>query len=210
MIPDALQEIAEAITQSKLKLPQGTGDARRDSATAEEKIISWLQNQKQQRWIIHSPNIDAEHNREWYDLTINGLYCDIKVSELAGADNTNAKGAVYYFLTGKNENIPNRWDRFFKEMAENENPSEERDFYFIVIYKKTMETFIVSLKGIGAIRPAHNNPPFQCEWSKSKIPVERDWEEAKKHLLKCWASTIKKGIETYQSGMPTYFPEFFK
>jgi len=207
VIPDVLLEVAKAITESNLVLPRGTGDARSDSSSAENTIVAWLQNER--RWDIHSPNIAAGHNREWYDLKVGEYYCDIKVSELRSFDNTNAKNAVYYFLTGNADNAPVQWADFFRDMAQRESPSESRDFYFIVVSKPQANAFIVSLKGIGDIRPAHNNPPFQCNWSQCRTPVSRSWQEARHYLLSVWAETIKKGIETYQRGMPTHFPEFF-
>ncbi|MDD9822544.1 MAG: hypothetical protein OXU98_06645 [Gammaproteobacteria bacterium] len=208
MIPGALHEVAAALTASNLQLPSGSGDARRDSSSAENALVAWLQNER--RWDIHSPNIAAGHNREWYDLSIDGHYCDIKVSELKSFDNTNAKNAVYYFLTGNADRAPVQWAEFFEDMAQRENPSEERDFYFIVVSKPRADAFIVSLKGIGEIKPAHNNPPFQCNWSLCRTPVNRDWHQARQYLLSVWAETVKKGIETYQRGMPTHFPEFFQ
>ncbi len=209
MIPQVLQDMALAITAATIPLPFGSGDARRDSSTAEQSIIAWLQNQRQ--WDIHSPNIDIGHNRSWYDVQIDDFYCDIKVSELQGQDNTNAKCAVYYFLTGADAtNAPVRWDAFFRDMSEKESASEIRDFYFIVVTKPRAESFIVSLKGIAEVRPAHNNPPFQCNWGNCRVPTQRTWQEARKYLLGKWAEAIQRGIDTYRRGMPTYYPEFFR
>lgn len=208
MIPAVLLDVADALTESKLALPSGSGDARRDSSSAEDRIVTWLQNQR--RWDIHSPNIEAGHNRGWYDIRIDGHYCDIKVSELKSFDNTNAKNAVYYFLTGVVDAAPVQWANFFADMAKRESPSEERDFYFIVVSKPQADAFVVSLKGIGDIRPNFNNLPFQCNWSKCRAPVPRNWRQARRHLLSVWAESIKRGIATHQRGMPVHFPEFFK
>ena len=208
MIPEALQEVAAALTEAKLTLPSGGGDARRDSSNAESTIILWMQNQG--RWGIYSPNVDASNNLGWYDLRVDGLYCDLKVSNLRSNDNTNAKQAIYYFLTGDTENPPPQQARFFAQMKERETPDEQRDFYFVVVDKTTGETFIVSLKGIREVVPAHNNLPFQCRWINCRTPVERTWHEAKQFLLLNWATAIQRGIEAHQRGMPTHYSEFFK
>lgn len=209
MIPKVLLEVVEALKKSSLKLPVGSGDSRRDSSEAEEKIIAYLQNQK--RWDIHSPNIGSGENRSWYDLSIEGLLCDIKVSALKGGnDNTNAKDAIYYLLTGSTD-APRNTDQYFLELAKNLQPDEERDFYYLVVKKPNADdAFFVSLKGIAEIKPAHNNPPFQCNWDKSREPVERSWNDAKEFLLETWAKSISKGVENELKGMPISFPDYFE
>ncbi|MGI9310341.1 MAG: hypothetical protein ACR2P7_02275 [bacterium] len=207
MIPDVLIDVAQAITNSQVVLPSGSGDGRRDSSSAELTIVSVLQNQR--RWDVHAANVGQAHNRSWYDLMLNDYYCDIKVSDLRGADNTNAKKAVYFFLTGQDPGlVPNRNDQFFCSMSENEAEDEERDFYYIVVDKSNGESFVVSLKGI-TVSPAHNNPPFQCKWDDCRMPVQRTWTDAREYLLGVWAQTIKNGIATYRNAMPRYYSDFF-
>jgi len=209
MIPKVLQEVAQAITDGFTQLPFGGADPRGDSMVAESVIVAWLLNR--QRWNITSPNIDSTHNRSWYDLKIDGLYCDIKVSKLRGNDNTNAKKAVYYLLTGKDpDGVSNQHSRFFKAMRENENEDEERDFYFIVVSKLDRSAFIVSLKGIAELTPSSNNPPFQCKWDNCRAPTQRTWQQARQFLLECWAASIQKGIAIWKNGMPAQYPGFFE
>ena len=208
MIPAVLQGVATAMTEAELTLPSGGGDARRDSSDAESTVILWMQNQR--RWDIYSPNVAASNNLGWYDLQVDGLYCDIKVSNLRSNDNTNAKQTIYYFLTGDTENPPQQRNRFFAQMKEREDPDEQRDFYFIVVDKTTSETFIVSLKGIHEVTPSVSNPPFQCRWTNCRTPVERTWEEAKHFLLSNWATSIRREAELHQLGMPAHYSEFFE
>ena len=209
MIPQVLSDVASFLTNDNIQLPSGSGEPRQDSAAAEGKIISLLQNKR--KWDISSPNIGSGHNRNWYDVKIDGHYCNIKVSNLKGHDNTQAKKAIHYFLTGKNlSKVPDEAKKFFKIMSENEIPCEKRDFYFIVVSKPEADAFIVSLKTIAEIKPAHSNPPFQCKWTNCKTPVNRTWEEAKHYLLKCWALSIKNNIEKLNGGMPEHYPEFFE
>ena len=96
-------------------------------------------------------------------------------------------------------------------MRNYESPSEDRDYYYLVINKNKLDdVFVVSLKGLKDAHPAHNNMPFQSNWDKCRIPVERNWEQAKLFLLGTWAEAIKKGIEKYSEGMIKHYPEFFK
>ena len=209
MIPAALQAVVQAIKNGTVQLPSGSGDARRDAAMAESIIVSFLQNQN--KWKITSPNIGSAHDRSWYDMQVDDFYCDIKVSELLGNDNTNAKKAVYYLLTGEDPaGVPEQQSRFFKSMSENESEDEERDFYFLVVKKPSADdAFIVSLKGITELTPSHNNPPFQCKWDNCRTPKKRTWKQARQFLLEHWAHSVRKGIETWEKGMPKYYGEFF-
>ena len=209
MIPAALQAVAQAIKNGTVQLQSGSGDARRDAAMSEGNIISFLQNQN--KWTITSPNIGSAHDRSWYDMQVDGFYCDIKVSELHSNDNTNAKKAVYYLLTGKDPaRVPSQQKSFFKLMKENESKDEERDFYFIVVKKPSAnDAFVVSLKGIAKLTSAPNNLPFQCRWDDCRNPEQRTWEQAKQFLLEHWAQSIKRRIETTKSGMPAFYPDFF-
>lgn len=210
MIPQELQDVARAIKQGSVQLPSGSGDARRDSAMAENAVTAFLQNQN--RWTINSPDIGSAHSRSWYDLNVNGFYCDVKISELRGNDNTNAAKAVYYLLTGKDPaEVPSQQKPFFKSMCKNESADEARDFYFIVVKKPAAEdAFVVSLKSIAKLTPAPGNLPFQCKWDNCRIPEPRTWTQAREFLLAHWAESIKKRIATAQQGMPEYYPDFFE
>lgn len=213
MIPQALLDVAEFISESirddHIQLLSGDWDARQDSSVAEKTIVDYLQ--KQARWKILSPNSESGHNRNWYDLQVEDYYCDIKVSKLKTQDNAQAKKAIYYLLTGQDpDRVSSQNEPFFRAMSKMEDPNEERDFYYIVVNKLEADAFIVSLKGIGDIHPAHNNPPFQCRWGDCRKPVDRTWIQAREHLLGCWAKSTEKGIATLKSGMPTFYPEFFR
>ena len=216
MIPQILLEMAAEITNQKPVLPSGSGDGRSDSVAAEDKVIGFLQNwssQNSSEWRINSSNIGRRHNRSWYDFSVdNGhkIFCDIKVSDLKGQDNTNAKLAIYYFLTGKDpDKAPRQWSEFFEDMSSNEKEDDNRDYYYLVVSKKTRESFVVSLKGIAKVRPAHNNPPFQCKWDECRTPISRTWQEARDYLLCKWAKSINNGIQALESGMPKFYPDFF-
>ena len=214
MIPNKLLKVEEFLRRNPVILPKGSGDSRRDSGEAENKILSILQNQ-QSNWgtKIHAPNIGKTHNRSWYDVRIGQYYCDIKVSALKSADNTNAKNAVFYFLTGRDPivNKVNMAEKeFFKEMKQNESPHSRRDYFYIVINKNNpSDVFMVSLKGIRELQVSANNLPFQCHWSKNRKTQKRDWKEAKDFLLSCWAQGIRKKMENVKKGMPKYYPSYF-
>ena len=102
MIPTILQEVADYLSENDFDLVSSGQDARQDSSASETKIIQILQNSKNnQRWRVISPNIERRDNRAWYDAKIGDYYVDIKISECTSNDNTNAKMAIYYFITGR-------------------------------------------------------------------------------------------------------------
>ena len=213
MIPKVLQEVADYLIESDFQLVSTGQDARQDSNQSETKIVQLLQNSEHNEdWTVYSPNIARRDNRAWYDAKIKDYYVDIKISECTRNDNTNAKMAIYYFITGKTpDNTQVRENIFFRDMKHYENPDENRDYYYLIVNKNNLnDIFVVSLKGLNHAFPSHNNMPFQSNWDKCRNPVNRNWQEAKEFLLSTWAEAITKCIEKYSEGMLRYYPEFFE
>lgn len=209
MIPVVLEEICKYLSRNPITVARSGEDTRRDSSQTESLVISKIQNAG--KWQAISPNIGKGHNRHWYDIQIEGHYLDIKVSECKSADNTNAKKAIYYFLTGQDPAIvSDQRSTFFKKTRENESPNEKRDYYYLVINKQdTNDVFVVSLKTLSHCSPNANNEPFQAVWDKCRCPTPRDWKQARNFLLQTWASSVQQAIAVHQNGMPLAYPEFF-
>lgn len=209
MIPQTLLDVRDYLRSIEIRLSYSGQDGRTDSANSENTIIQHIQNSG--KWRSHSPNIAGTNNRHWYDIKIEQYYVDIKISECYRNDNTNAKGAIYWLLTGQTESFPIPTNKYFSSMLKNEDPDEDRDYYYSVVNKKNpKDIFVVSLKGINVIKPNNNNPPFQAQWDKSREPISRSWQEAKDYLLNTWADSIKKAIKIHTKGMPDFYPEYFQ
>ena len=210
MIPKPLLEVAEYLKVSPVFLTKSAYDSRADSGESEGHVIQALQNAR--RWDVYSPNIGQKNNRAWYDVKIDGYYCNIKISACGSNDNTNAKKAIYYFLTGNEnvESVPNQDEKFFQMMKENEREDETRDYYYLIVNKNnTNDIFFVSLKGITNCIPAPNNLPFQVNWGCARESEQRTWKEARQYLLGMWAESIERLISLRNEGMPASYPEFF-
>ena len=211
MIPQVLFDAADYLKGKATTVSSGI-DARADSGLSENVIIKLLQDAK--KWNINSPNADDDNNnnRFWYDCKIDDCFCNIKVSALKSNDNTNAKKAIYYLLTGQEPiGISDKNTIFFDQMRQNENPDESRDYYYFVINKSDLsDVFPVSLKGLAHCQPASANPPFQSNWDKCREPVPRSWQEAKEFLLTQWAISIGNNINNLTQGMPVFYPEYFE
>lgn len=201
MIPEVLKNVADKISNSSVELSKRSQDGRVNSIESEKIISKFIKDHSQ--YMVEIPA-----DRSWYDIKIEKFYCNIKVSEMSGNDNTIGKAAIYYFLTGRKE-APNQYKEFFKSMCKNEDRDKERDFYFIVVRKTDKKAFIISLKRL-EVKTAPNNPPFQCNWSQNIEQKPRSGDEAKKYLLSSWAKSLKKRAEQQINIMKKHYPDYFK
>ena len=207
LIPSELEAAAKYLGQQKMTLPSGGGDSRGDSSAGESTVIQVLQNAQQ--WNIVGRNVGTSTNRAPYDMEFEGLLVDVKISSLTGADNTNAKSAIFYLLTGET-NHPTHTKRFWEELRDRETPDEQRDFYYLIVNKSnTSDVFVVSMKHIAEVILNPSNQPFQANWENCRHPVNRTWQEAKQYLLGMWAKSLHRQAELRNQGMPTYYPEIF-
>ena len=213
MIPKVLLEVRDYLRDQRIVLSTGSASKRSDSSDSERIVVSHIQNAQthnRQRWNTLSPNIGSSSGTNWYDIMIEDCYVDIKISECNSSDNTNAKQAVYWFITGEIKSFCSQRRYLFSRMRANENPNESRDFYYLIVNKNnTSDVFIVSLKGISTLVPNGNNRPFQAQWHKCREPVSRTWSEAKNFLLGKWAESIHKEIES-NNHMLRHYPEYFE
>ena len=209
MIPQSLLNVASHLRQTGMTLMSGGGDGRIDSAQSENRVVQYIQNAN--RWRVEFPNL-ANNNRSWYDVKIESLYVNIKISKCQNKyDNVSAKSAIYYFLTGIDNQIPQHQFEYFRDMRDHENSCEIRDFYYLIVNKTDLsDVFIVSLKGISDITVNPSNPPFQAKWINCREYIQRDWNCAKNFLLEAYAGSIQKTIDLARGGMLTFYPQFFQ
>ena len=213
LFPRVLVEIEDFLQYNEVELSISGRDGRLDSAGAEEAIFEKLK--ASGRWNVSSPN-ETGHTRAWYDMkVIEGMteyFVDIKVSNFSSADNTNAKKATYYLLTGLSpEGVPDQDGPFFESMRANDNPDEDRDYYYLVVNKNNpRDAFLCSLKTLTQVTSNPSNLPFQANWDKNRDAIYRSWQEAKNWLLSYWAVSLQKKIENTMVGMPKHYPEFFE
>ena len=125
LIPSELAAAAKYLGQQKMTLPSGGGDSRGDSSAGESTVIQVLQNA--QNWNIVGRNVGTSTNRAPYDMEFEGLLVDVKISSLTGADNTNAKSAIFYLLTG-DTNHPTHNKTILGNAARQRNPRRATRF----------------------------------------------------------------------------------
>ena len=75
-----------------------------------------------------------------------------------------------------------------------------RDYYLLVVDKSTKNVYVSSVKSLAKITANGNNLPFQINWSKNTVPVERTHRQAYDFVVEC----IKKGIKAQRAKWEGY------
>ena len=210
--PKLLEDIAGCLRKAENEIQlKKTGDGRVASARSEANVVKKIKKLCTARsWKVETPK-----SRSWYDIAIidgdQRYYIDIKISSCTATDNTNAKRAIYYFLTGE---TPEGFDlgdaSFFKRMSERESVCKDRDYYYLIVNKRnTRDVFLCSLRSLTCVKPNPSNLPFQAKWDDNREPSWKNWDKARRMLLQQWAKSIQKRIESASNGMPEFYSEFF-
>ncbi|MDI9347572.1 MAG: hypothetical protein QM538_03630 [Methylacidiphilales bacterium] len=210
MIPSELKEVILCLKKNKMILQNNMGDGRQDSSTNENKVIQTIQNANL-GFKVTAENLNKNNNRNWFDATIAGYYVNIKISALKSADNTSAKPAIFYFLTGQTE-TPTHTKQYWEQMKQNESPDENRNYFYLIVNKDNpSDVFCTSLKGLKTVNAngSEGNYPFQCVWDENRELADRTWAEAKIFLLTQFAKSVTKTISKLSEGLPCYYPEIY-
>ena len=217
--PPEIEKVVKFLRHHK-NLPIKTGGtARQNSLGTEAAIIELMEEQADLQVEGADTNTEDQNNTSWFDFKVGNLFCNLKTSALnEDADNTSAKQAIYYVLTGKNpKKISKHESSFFQDMHDNLKESDT-DYYYIIIGKtepigSQKRAFAISLRTLpsGSVRTNGRNLPFQCVWRDCVGTGEvRTYKQAYDFLLSKYSESIKKAIFALESGMPPHFPEFFK
>ncbi|WP_393970983.1 hypothetical protein OXIME_001230 [Oxyplasma meridianum] len=194
VIPKKLEEIRKYLIESNMELSNSFADGRVNSRINEDEVI---------RLIRGNFSINVPKSRAWYDFSFEetGIFypVNIKITETTSADNLNCKLGIYYALTGKIPDFPNEidWLDYFEKLKTNLSENS-KDYYFLVINRSnTTDIFINSLKSLTTLQPNGNNLPFQCKWGINRIIKVRDYEDAKKFILKNFGESIRLRAEIF-------------
>lgn len=180
-------------------LDKSLEDGRLSSAISEDIIINDLINNFKNSDIY----IEKAPPRYWYDFSIkynNKFYpVNLKITEGKTADNISSKFGMFYALTGlqyneiKNEGNLNQWEPFNKALKKF-YCDNDKDYYFLVIFKEDAKILFSSLKRIDILTPNGNNLPFQCNWGKNIIPTTRSKDEQQKYILQTFINSFKRKV----------------
>lgn len=171
MIPQGLTDIQNFLIANAVQLSKQFQDGRINASINEDEIIKAIKSKF---------DIELPPPRHWYDFAIKKgsekIPVNIKVTSTSTADNVQCKLGMYYALTGIWPNFANEmpWGDYFKLMKKGLNTKTDKDYYFLVVSKKSpRDVFSTSLKQIQTLVANGNNLPFQCNWGSNRAPQSR-------------------------------------
>lgn len=134
-------------------------------------------------------DLSIESENEFYPISLHPTILRWKEN-----DNLNCKWGIYYALTGEKPNFVDEeisWNKFL-DLLKNNAKENDQDYYFLVINcENSTEVFWNSLKQISLLVTNGQILPFKCCWNKNKSRVTRNFEDAKKFLMKNLRKSIK-------------------
>ena len=134
-------------------------------------------------------DLSIESENEFYPISLHPTILRWKEN-----DNLNCKWGIYYALTGEKQNFVDEeisWNKFLN-LLKKDAKENDQDYYFLVINREnSSEVFWNSLKQINLLVTNGQILPFKCCWNKNKSRVTRNFEDAKKFLMKNLRKSIK-------------------
>ena len=190
--------IIDEITTVATSIPitKSGGDGRIDSAVKEIEFLTELSRQLLERnpgW-----NITIPSTRYWYDIEIENILINLKISSCKSADNCMNKKAVFYSITGEID-YPgsSNWNKFYDELKE-AHFKKERDrmseYHYLVKNKDTGALLLKSIFDIHTYHPNSSNN-LQINWKNEFKHLDYFTEdihyiEKVKELLKCIQQSV--------------------
>lgn len=189
MIPQEITDIQNFLASNSVHLSRQFQDGRINASINEDEIVKAIQSRF---------DIDLPPHRHWFDFAIKKgnekIPVNIKVTSTSTADNVQCKLGMYYALTGIWPNFANEmpWGEYFSLLQRDINTKTDKDYYFLVISKKSpRDVFSTSLKQIQTLVANGNNLPFQCNWGNNRTLHLRTHDAAVKFLLGKFYESIK-------------------
>jgi len=192
MFPQSLIDAVTFLNQ-KVNICEESEDGRVNSIKDEDTVIDLLISSGQF-------NIVKPQARHWWDVCIDGYFVNVKSSGFKSADNFSSKEAILYTLTDiPVEEITNykSWNKFENALIER-SVDTQRNYYIIVVNKKTGEVTLQSLKTLNKLTSNGNNLPFQIAWKDNMKVVERNYQESRKFILDSYVESVEKKINQHK------------
>ena len=171
-------------------------DGRIDSAIKEPEFLNCLKTEL----LKIQPKLDIEisKKRAWYDIKINNIPINLKITS-GGNDNANNKTAIIYTLTGQivDESMnPNVMLENIKKLTVKNIRNKETEYHYLVYHKKTKK---VLLKSILDIKKYNSNPcnELQIKWNYEFDNIDyvcTDHQSKMLELLKTLQESYTKSI----------------
>ena len=193
--PAKLHEVVTFLNEVGIDCCFNHEDGRVNSIEDEEKVICLLEEQ------FGTENVERPAVREWWDVKVFGYYLQIKSSDVAkkAADNFSSKSAILYALTYLPEDKikVQKWSEFEEALLNYADVENERDYYILVVDKKTRKSHLTSLKSLTKITSNGNNLPFQIRWADNLVPRRNTFAEAKSLIIGAYKKSVFAKINAH-------------
>jgi len=148
-----------------------------DESNVKEKI-------KESPYGIYFKDVKRRH---WYDFKVDGNLIQFKSTGGEGSDNFSSKRALLYVLTDLTieevEKTKDDWDTFYVSLSKNRQDNNQNNYYFIVFDKTKKQFFLNSLKDLTEITTNGSNLPFQINWNKNRVPLQKTGSDVYRQLI---------------------------
>lgn len=202
--------ITEIVAAAKLiDVKKSKSDGRIDSALKENPFLVDLKTRLSEKYADW--NIIIGKERGPYDIKINDIMINLKLTDCRSADNSVNKPAIYYSITGLlSYPYASTWNQFIQILAEAKKKNkikQQRDrpteYHYLVKNKLTGD---VLLKSIFDIHTYVSNPSndLQIKWKnefehRDYYTAEEDYPEKVLELMGCIQKSAKRMIKrTYE------------
>lgn len=193
----------------RIDILKSLGDGRLNSAIAEPPFLHELKitlRQLEPQWII-----EIQPARSAYDILINTLKINLKITNAMSADNSVSKSAIYYSITGS-DTYPyaSNWNEFWAhlQIAKNNNMIKHArvystEYHYLVKDKKLGNVILKSIFDINKyISNASNS--LQINWRHEfanihyRVPADQYLKKVCE-LLACLQTSVRDMIARTQA-----------
>lgn len=184
-------------------------DGRIDSALKETPFLTSLKEELEK---IPGYKCELPEARNWFDIMINNIPINLKLTDCKTSDNAINKRAIYFSIVGSLDDYPKSsnwkmfWDRLsmaksFGKLKLTRDPQTE--YHYLVVNKKTGDILLKPIFDIKTYIPNPSND-LQIKWEHEfknqdyKVP-ESDYKKKVEDLLKTIQKSLLEAINNTRS-----------
>ena len=180
-----------------------SSDGRIDSANDESKFIDRFQE------IMNNMGHEVvkAKSRHWYDLKINSIPVNLKITSCKSADNAFNKKSIAYTLIGDIETVEkyretnfddwfSKIKNYYEAMTVDRNPMKE--YYYLVLNKTSNEILFKSILDIHTYKKNSSGNVLQIDWKnefQNKEYICNDAKQKMRELLTTIQQAVREETE---------------
>jgi hypothetical protein len=198
---DTIQAIKSECSKINMSFSK-EGDGRLISAVKESEYLNTLKTN-----LLNYPEITVEipKDRYWYDIKINNIPINLKITSGSSADNAFNKVAIIYTISGqetskKNMNY-NQWFKLIQDAPKKTVRDKMTEYHYLVVHK---DTGMILLKSILDIQSYKTNPCniLQINWNNEFKYVDSYIPDTHfKQKIRVLLQTVQASLNQYVNSM---------